>query len=353
MREKPPAPLQPVVTRRKVLWLLAFAVLAALVARASAAPAPFRLIVTDIATPLVPNSVMELADKLGYFRRAGVDVELVHVQQTPSAVAALRAGQGEMANISVEAALQLAARGQLHLKAVASPDKALPFLIAARDSIATPADLAGHAFGVGRIGSLDYGLSTRVMRHLGVSPDTVSFVSIGQPMVRAQALAAGRIDATTMSVGVWLSLPRKAGLHVLVPPADYFAAAPVVSKVNVVTDAVLAERRDDVVAVVGALVAISRDFAADPRRWADAMESERPDIDPEMLAELATRFAGSWSVNGGLGRKDLAATADWLYGTPDFKDVPRVALADWVDFSVADAVLKAMGTDPSADTPDR
>ena len=48
---------------------------------------------------------MDLAVELGYFDREGVEVELVRVQQTPSAVAALQAGEGEMANISVDAAL--------------------------------------------------------------------------------------------------------------------------------------------------------------------------------------------------------------------------------------------------------
>ena len=55
---------------------------------------PFRLIVSDLETPLVPNSVMDLALANGYFDRAGVEVELVRVQQTPMAMAALQAGEG-------------------------------------------------------------------------------------------------------------------------------------------------------------------------------------------------------------------------------------------------------------------
>ena len=104
----------------------------------AASAEPFRLIVTDLEPPLVPNSVMDLAVQLGYFERENVDVELVRVQQTPSAIAALQAGEGEMANISVDAVLQLVGRDQLKLKAVVSPNKALPFLIAAKSEIDTP-----------------------------------------------------------------------------------------------------------------------------------------------------------------------------------------------------------------------
>ena len=87
----------------------------------SAKAAPFRLIVTELEPPLLPNSVMELALNEGYFTREGVEVELVRVQQTPSAIAAIAAGEGEMANIGLDALLQLHARGAL---AVGAPYRA-------------------------------------------------------------------------------------------------------------------------------------------------------------------------------------------------------------------------------------
>lgn len=331
---------------------LAALVVAAVAGTGNAAAAePFRLITTDLQPQLVPNSVMDLALTLGYFEREGVEVELVRVQQTPSAVAALQAGEGEMANISVDAALQLVAREQMALKAVISPNKALPFLIAGKDEIAALPDLAGRSFGVGRVGSLDYSLSTRVLASEGVDTAAVEFVSIGQPGVRAQALAAGQIDATTMSIGVWLAMPDKEGLHVLVDPDAYYAAAPVLNKVNVVPDAVLAQRRGDVEKVVRALVKASRDFAAHPEKWVDAMVAARPDVDRATLGELGRQFAGSWSVNGGLNRDEIEATMEWEYATPDFADLRRVTLDEWVDLSILGAVLDSEGVAEKADAP--
>jgi NitT/TauT family transport system substrate-binding protein len=332
------------------------AALAAVLGAMAAGPAtaaPFKLIISDLATPLVPNSVMDLAKSLGYFDREGVDVELVRVQQTPSAVAALQAGEGDMANIAVDATIQLVARKQIALKAVTSPNKSLPYLIAAKSVIASVPGLAGHSFGVGRIGSLDHSLSLNVLKTLGADPGKVDFVSLGQPDVRAKALAAGQIDATTVSIGVWLSLPDKGGLHVLVDPDDYYAAAPVVNKVNVVTDKVLQDKRDQVIAVTRALVRISRDFAAAPAKWVDAMAKARSDVAKADLQTLADNFKESWSINGGLSKSELAYTSDWLYATPDFKDLPKVPLSDWVDFSVLDAILAKDGTAPGFDAPTR
>lgn len=314
---------------------------------------PFRLIVTHLEPPLVPNSVMDLAVELGYFEREGVQVEIVRVQQTPSALAALQAGEGDMANVGVDALLQAIAAGATDFRAVTSPNVSLPFLIAARQDITSVDALSGASFGVGRIGSLDHSLSALVLTSLGHDLDASEIVTLGQPNVRAQALAAGQIDATTMSIGTWASLPDKTGLHVLVDQDAYFAAAPLVNKVNAVTGSVLEDRREDVEAVIRALIRISRDFAADPKLWVDAMAEAVPGTDTALLAELVPSFAASWTVNGGMSASALGYTADWLFGTPDFASLAPVALADWVEFGPVDAALAEVGVVNGLDPADR
>jgi NitT/TauT family transport system substrate-binding protein len=315
--------------------------------------APFRLIVTHLEPPLVPNSVMDLAVELGYFEREGVTVELVRVQQTPSALAALQAGEGDMANVGVDALLQAIAAGATDFRAVTSPNTSLPFLIAARQEIATLDALRGASFGVGRIGSLDHSLSSLVLAGLGHDIKQTEIVTLGQPNVRAQALVAGQIDATTMSIGTWASLPDKSGLHVLVDQDTYFAAAPLVSKVNAVTGGVLEERREDVEAVVRALIRISRDFAADPQLWVAAMAKAVPGSDEALLAELVPNFAKSWTVNGGMSASALGYTSDWLFGTEDFAGLTPLTLGDWVDFGPVDAALAELGRVEDRDPADR
>ena len=329
---------------------LAFAALAS----ATAAPAePFRLVVTHLEPPLVPNAVMDLAVSEGYFEEAGVDVELVRVQQTPSAVAAILSGEGEMANVAVDALLQLHVQGGSPLRAVTSPNKSLPFLIAARAPAESPADIAGKRFGVGRVGSLDYSLSSSVLENEGVEFDGLQIVSLGQPAVRAQALAAGEIDATTMSIGTWLSIPDRSGLTIVVPQDRYYAGAPVVNKVNVVTADVLENRRDEVEAVVRALIEISRDYAENPDAWAAAMEPYGGALSAADLRDLAASFEGSWSVNGGMSREELQYTQDWLMQTEDFAGASPPSLDAWADFSVVDTVLDDLGTVEGEDAPVR
>jgi NitT/TauT family transport system substrate-binding protein len=314
---------------------------------------PFRLVVTDLETPLVPNSVMDLAVQLGYFAEEGVDVELVRVQQTPSAVAALQAGEGEMANISVDAILQLVAGGATDLRAVTSPNKSLPFLIAAKEEIASPADLPGHSFGVGRVGSLDHSLSMMVLRANEVDVDAIEIVNLGQPNVRAQALAAGQVDATTMSIGVWSSLPDTTGLKILIDQDAYYEAAPVVNKVNIVTTETLETRGEEVEGVIRALIKISRDVSENPTLWVDAMSAALPHVERATFENLAEAFKGSWSINGGMSAPELQYTQDWLYEGEDFQNARVVSLSEWVDFGPVDAVLADLGTAPGMDEPAR
>ncbi len=310
---------------------------------------PFKLIVTETETPLVPNSVADLAIGLGYYKRAGVDVELVRVQQTPSAVAALRSGQGDMANIALDTALQLVGRDQMKLKGVVSPDKALPFMIAAKKSIATVKDLNGKVFGVARVGSADYTLSRIALAKLGADVDSLRYLAVGQPPVRARALAAGQIDATTMSVGIWLSMPDKSQVHQLVDQESFFKAAPIVSKLNVVTEEVAKTKAKQVAAVVRGIILASRDFAKNPKLWVTAMEKARPDVKPETLEKLGEAYRKEWSVNGGINLDAIKYTTELSYKSPDFKDLRPVAPKEWIDTSYIDRVLKDIGTDHNMD----
>lgn len=313
---------------------------------------PFRLIVTELQAPLVPNSVMYLAGSEGFFERAGVDVELVHVQQTPSAVAALRAGEGDMANLATEAVLRLKAEQRMDLKAVMSPNKAIPYLIAAREEIASVDQLAGANFGIGRPGSLDHVLTREVLRSHGLDVSSLALVSLGQPQIRARALDSGNIDATTISIGTWLSMPSKVGLHVLIPQDRFFEAAPIIGKVNVVTDAVLEQKHDQLLAVVDALVMASRAYAQNPESWVAAMSRLRPDAKREDLEQLVKSFQASWSVNGGLSRSELERTQDFVFSDETFSGLRAPDLREWVSFAPLEAVLSRRGIVEGSDEVD-
>jgi len=312
-----------------------------------------RLVVTHTAPPLVPNSVMDLADTLGFYRREGLAVDLVRVQGTPLAIVALKTGYADLANISLESTLQLAAQRVMKVKAVLSPDKAIRYLIASHSDIPSIRALQGLTLGIGSIGSLDHSMTRLVLASHGVDIEKVKMVALGEPHVRALALSARRIDATTMSVGTWSRFRDRPGLKVLLSDEDYFKAAPVLNKVIVAEQDVLAARRPAVERFVAALVKASRAFAADPNAWVEAMRVVRPEVPRGELEELARSFARHWSVNGGLDPAQVVYSIEQLYRQPDFRELRRVGADEVLDLGPLGAVLSRIGIIEGIDEPAR
>lgn len=339
-----------------MLRSLATAVTLALLALPASAD-PFRLIITDMDVPLVPNSVMQLAEQDGFYERAGVDVEFVRVQQTPMALAALRAGEGEMANVALEALLQATEHGADDLRAVMSPNRALPYLIAARGAngapLASVTDLEGKRFGIGRIGSVDHLLSMQVLKAAGIDPASLQLVALGQPQDRARALLAGQIDATTLGIGTFMAIDQDPAVSAVVDVDAYWQAAPILSKVNAVRSDTLAMRGKEVEAVIEAITLAARHYAAHPEAWVAAMEKARPDVPNADLQALAKAFAGSWSTDGGMTPDELATAQMWLHRGEDFAGIAPAPLATWADFGPLDAVLARIGPVDPVDVPTR
>ena len=81
-----------------------------------------------------------------------------------------------------------------------------------------------------RVGSVDHSQAVLTLKAMGVNPASMAMVAMGVPSTRAQALVAGRVDATTMSIGTWATIQREAGIRILVDHNTFFENATVVEK---------------------------------------------------------------------------------------------------------------------------
>jgi NitT/TauT family transport system substrate-binding protein len=298
------------------------------------AASAFTIIVTENEIPLVPNSVLQLAKELGYFERAGVDVELLRTTGTPLAVAALLAREGDMANITIDALVAMVRQGQTGFRAVSAPAKPIPYVLVARSGISSIPDLVGKMFGIGQAGTLDATLTERLFAAAGVGK-AIDMVSIGPPVARVKALVNGRISATTISIGTWAMTPEKGGLKILVDRGEFDALAPSISKLNVVSLDTLRTKRADVVKITAALMALSRDFARAPQLWSKALAGAYPNVSQAELMRLAELYRDDWCAEDCLNRDDLVSSIRLL----GFKVDDVNALAD---FSVAADARRAM-----------
>jgi NitT/TauT family transport system substrate-binding protein len=341
-------------------WLLsavAAGVLAAACAPVPAAVQPsvlsLKVGVAVTPAPALPESALWLARDLGFFQKEGLDVQLVEVDATPSVITAMRTGDVDVGDINFEDVIRLTASGDLPMRAISSASGRNFFMIVGKSSIGSVAELAGKSFAIARVGSQDHALSSKVLGVKGVSPAAVNYVAVGAPNVRAQALVAGQIDATTVSLGTWVTIQNQPNLRVLVGVDDYYNSLPLVNKGNAVTVKVLNDKAEALRRFTTALIKVSRYLAENKSAWVDGMVKLRPDINRSDLEYLWDQFGASWAVNGQVNLPAYQTSTDFLYDQGTFVDAPRIAAADWVDTTFVDGTLRQVGVYPNVDDPGR
>jgi NitT/TauT family transport system substrate-binding protein len=265
----------------------------------------------------------------------------------------MRTGDVDVGDINFEDVIRLTASGDLPMRAISSASGRNFFMIVGKSRIGSVAELAGKSFAIARVGSQDHALSSKVLGVKGVSPAAVNYVAVGAPNVRAQALVAGQIDATTVSLGTWVTIQNQPNLRVLVGVDDYYNSLPLVNKGNAVTVKVLNDKAEALRRFTTALIKVSRYLAENKSAWVDGMVKLRPDINRSDLEYLWDQFGASWAVNGQVNLPAYQTSTDFLYDQGTFVDAPRIAAADWVDTTFVDGTLRQVGVYPNVDDPGR
>jgi NitT/TauT family transport system substrate-binding protein len=297
--------------------------------------------------------VLWLAKDLGFYKREGLDVELIEFNGTPIAIAAMIAGEIDVGNIGTSDVIRLVATKGQPMRAIHSPDARLYFLIAARDEVASVGALEGKQFGVARLGSVDHSMSMIALKALGGNPAKISMIAIGSPSTRAQALVAGRVDATTLSLGTWVTIRKEAGIKVLVDQNAYFDTATVVQKVNAASAKVIQEKPEHLRRFTAAILKASRHFAEKQDAWVEAITKRRPDVDRNDAASLWAGFRTAWAVNGLLNLDAYKKSAEFFYQSGTLDKVPKVEVSQWTETRFVDEVLKQIGAYDKFDPPGR
>lgn len=323
--------------------LLIAAAAGAAVSQAAPEMLELRLAVADADVNPVTDSVLRLAEKLNYYENHGVRVTIISLQGTPQAVAALNSGHVDLADISIDAALRLRSENAVALRGVVSGTLGPPYLIAAKSEILKIDDLVGRTYAIADNGSLDHNLTLHVLASFGVDRDGPRFVTIGPPASRVRALAAGQVDATTVSYGSFLPIADTPGLSVLVPPDVFFNATPIQSKFVAALDSTIEDKREAIQRFVNALVDISRDFDSAPASWVHAMSEERKDLTKKDLEATTGFLASRWCVNGCINVEYIQKTADFIYESPDFEGISLIAAADVTDDSFILSAIEELG----------
>jgi NitT/TauT family transport system substrate-binding protein len=138
-----------------------------------------------------------IAERLGYFKNAGLSVELNDFPGGPQSVEALVGGSADIAVAAFEYPLLLQVKG-INLISVAVMTKSYGNVLALRKPLAgtykSPKDLKGLKIGVTSPGSAMAGVVQQVLAKDGLTLNDVSIIGIGSGGGAIAAVKSGRVD---------------------------------------------------------------------------------------------------------------------------------------------------------------
>jgi NitT/TauT family transport system substrate-binding protein len=186
------------------------------------AAAVFNKIVISYAVLSEREGVLFVARDQGFFRKQGLDVELVYVASAPVALASIAHGDSQINTGSTSGAILGAMAGGLDLVFVAGLVNKLSGTIVAGPDIRSPADLKGKTIGVTSIGGGNWVFTMLALEHwkLDLKRDNITIRVIGSDAVRAQAITNGTIDATQLSAYSLSAGLKRQGYRILAELPD-------------------------------------------------------------------------------------------------------------------------------------
>jgi ABC-type nitrate/sulfonate/bicarbonate transport system substrate-binding protein len=186
----------------------------------TAAPQTLQKVTVNYPTKSGASWPMFLAKEGGYYRNNGLDVTVTFSPST-TGVATLTGGQAQMANSSMEQALQASSRDPSVLVSMGSSLNKGQFALMGAKTIGGLKDLKGKRIAVSMIGDAPYNYTIALLAKAGLTDRDVRWIQAGtDAAARAAALQAGAADATLLTAPAYFRM-EEAGYKVLAQMNDY------------------------------------------------------------------------------------------------------------------------------------
>ena len=166
------------------------------------------------------NAVWYLAQDRGFYKKNGLDADLIFIPSTTTSVTSLVAGDVQVANASGGGVASAVVAGA-DLVLVACYLNSLPYELVVNESIKSAEDLKGKSIGISRIGSASDVAARALIKGLGLEADKqVMIMQVGGPAERAAAYRTGRIAGFPSPPGI-IHLTQGMPFRILISTADF------------------------------------------------------------------------------------------------------------------------------------
>lgn len=206
------------------------------------------------------NQVWTIAQDAGFYKKHGLDVDLVYIGSTTIGISAIVAQDIQVGNAAGSGVANAAVRGA-DTVSVGCVINVLAYELVVLDSIKSAEDLKGKAIGISRFGSASDVAARELLKGLNLRPmEDVKILQIGGASERAAGFSRGIIAGFPSPPGNVHLIPGGLPHRVLADMADLPKPYPLPFICAVTTKSYLAKNRSVVKRVVMALIEASHYF---------------------------------------------------------------------------------------------
>ena len=206
------------------------------------------------------NQIWTITQDAGFFKKNGLDVELVYIGSTTVAATAIVAQDIQVGNVAGSGVANAAIRGADMVSAGCTIN-VLAYELVVLDSVKSAEDLKGKSIGISRFGSVSDVAARELLKGLGLRPqEDVKILQVGGASERAAGFSRGVIAGFPSPPGNVNLIPGGLPHRVLADMADLKKPYPLPFICAVTTKSYLAKNRSVVRRVMMALIEASQYF---------------------------------------------------------------------------------------------
>lgn len=251
-------------------------------------------------------SAVDVAEAMGYFKDAGVNVKTQLLQGSSQATAALQGGSIQFATLSSTALLLAASQG-VKLQAVCSLDHGVSVQVVVTNDWAKSHNIAAgeplQQRMVGLDGAKDAAISSTgtavlklMMQQNGANPDSVDYVTVGSDAAGSAALGHGTLNVFVGSPPSTYYMARNANSTILAKASEVPAMKDMAYDILITDPSYAQAHSSEATAVATALARAENLMATDPQKVLDLEAQHFPAYSKADL--MQSLKAVEWTTNG-------------------------------------------------------
>jgi NitT/TauT family transport system substrate-binding protein len=253
-----------------------------------------------------------IARDAGIFRRNGLDVDVASLQGDQLVTQALLSGDIDIGEDGAAAGLAAIAQGAA-LEIIGSGTPKVDQVLAALPAITSLKAIEGKNYGVSAPGAFSDASARLALQLSGLDISRVSFLPIGGIGNRANALAAGQIDATGLPNLQFIKLTKRVpGIHRLL---DFAQIMPDFLYITMVARTEWLQKNSDTATrFMKSIIEASRYLYTNREQSIDIMLKVVPAATREELGQALDGLLASnvYGVDGGISQRSFNYTVDQL-----------------------------------------